>query len=140
MATILIAGSGSWNEVQPTALFHCTWDDRPTEGRDPGSNDNRMAICFTSSLRLPLVVTSARRRDRTPASSSFVLVMDRLLDCMCLADRCQQQRAQASSSTLPCAHEWGCYMRAILGLVYCIVHVASSPGVYSLPSQGVPQI
>jgi len=31
-------------------------------------------------------------------------------------------------------------VRAILALAYCMLHRASSPAVYSLPSQGVPQI
>jgi hypothetical protein len=30
--------------------------------------------------------------------------------------------------------------RTILGLAYCMLHRASSPGVYSLQSQGVPQM
>jgi hypothetical protein len=35
---------------------------------------------------------------------------------------------------------WIDHVRTILGLVYCMVHLASSPVAYSVPSQGVPQI
>jgi hypothetical protein len=35
---------------------------------------------------------------------------------------------------------WIDHVRTILGLVYFMVHLASSPGEYSIPSQGVPQI
>ena len=50
-----------------------------------------------------------------------------------------QSQNGIESGTGPAAAQRACG-RTILGLAYCMVHSASSPAVYSLPSQGVPQM